>query len=148
MEEFKIGEIDDLLEDLGVEIPTPERRRAKLVECGQEPPAVRRHTEWSNAASFESVGYIAKITQTTCENCGSMRENFIGVFHVEVKKATGARRMQALQKGAQIPQAGEGTRHTCEVGQAFTAWCPDCIGDLGFKNYVEAEDTPFDIRIP
>lgn len=143
------SDIEALIEDLGVEIPVPERKRGKIVECGQAaPPAPRRHTDWSNAASFESAGYIAKVTQTTCETCGSMRENLIGIFHVEVKKATGARRLQAMHKGTQIPQKGDTVNYTCEVGQAFTTWCPDCIGGMGFLNYVEAEDTPFDIRIP
>lgn len=144
--ERKALEFDDLLEELGVEIPFPETvKKAKEVSCGDKAQAApRRHTEWSNIQSFESVGYVAKVTQTTCEGCGSMREHLEGVFHVEVKKTTGARRMQAIKRG-QIPLGGE---YRVEVAQAFETWCCECMGAMGFKNYVEAEDHPFDIRIP
>lgn len=120
---------DDLLEALGVEIPWPEPKRPRA--RGEAP---KRHTDWNNATSFKFGGYLASVVQTTCEHCGSMRETFEGVFSEEVKVATGARRLQALDR-AQWPAGGG---HRCEVKQAFTKWCPDCIRGLGFDREVEA----------
>lgn len=135
---------DALLAELGVEIPWPEPKRkpVKEVGCGETAPKVVRHTEWSNAQSFEFEGYVARVAQVTCEHCGSMREVFEGVFSVERKIATGARRMQAMERGAQWPADGG---HKCEVEQRFTLWCPECIRGLGFGREVEAEGHPRDM---
>lgn len=137
---------DQLLEELGVEIPWPTagNKKLKVVECGQAAPPVKRHTEWSNHESFRFAGYVAKVVQTTCECCGSMRENLEGIFTVEVKEGTGARRMQALGAKGDWPQQEV---HTVEVAQAFTRFCPDCVRALGFSREVEAVGTRFDITI-
>lgn len=128
---------DEFLESLGVEIAWPEKgnKKAKApLVCGEKVPKVqaKRFTDWNNSASFESAGYLARVVQTTCNCCGSMRESFLGVFAVEVKIATGARRMQAAK---QWPANGE---HVCEVEQQFSEFCPDCIRELGFSKEVEA----------
>lgn len=136
---------DDLLAELGVEIPWPsQQKKAAKVECGDAAPGLRRHTEWSNAQSFVFAGYVARVVQTTCNCCGSMRENLNGVFTVEVKEGTGARRMQALSEKGDWPQHDQ---HTVEVEQAFTRFCPDCLRELGFSREVEAKDGPRDILI-
>ena len=137
---------DQLLEELGVEIPWPTAGTKKqvVVECGQKAPAVKRHTDWTNAESFRFVGYVAKVVQTTCDCCGSMRENLDGIFTVEVKEGTGARRMQAIAAKGDWPV---NQVHTCEVSQAFTRFCPDCVRELGFTREVEVEGTRFDITI-
>jgi len=138
---------DDLLADLGVEIPWPSngnRRKATAVECGQKAPAMRRHTDWSNEKTFEFTGYIAMITQTTCECCGSMRENLEGIFMCETKISSGARRLQAIASNGDWPAQGQ---HTCEVKQLFSRFCPDCVRGLGFTREVEAAGTMNDITI-
>lgn len=136
---------DDLLAELGVEIPWPSvQKKAAAVGCGEKAPPVRRHTAWSNHESFVAAGYLAKVVQTTCNCCGSMRENLEGIFTVEVKVGTGARRMQALAANGDWPQQQV---HTVEVSQAFTRFCPDCVRGLGFSREVEAAGTAFDITI-
>ena len=129
---------DDLLAQLGVEIPWPEPKRKPV-----KGEAVR-HTAWSNSESFEFVGYVARVVQTTCECCGRMRENLEGVFTVEVKIGTGARRLQALAAKGNWPAGGG---HTCEVRQEFTRWCPDCVRQLGFDQEVEAPGTGREVII-
>ncbi len=145
MRESDSFDADRLLADLGVEIPiTAKAKRAVAVGCGQAAPPLRRHTEWSNAESFIFAGYVAKVVQTTCECCGSMRENLEGIFTVEVKEGTGARRMQALAVKGDWPVREQ---HTVEVTQAFSRFCPDCVRGLGFNREVEAAGTRFDITI-
>lgn len=136
---------DQLLEELGVEIPWPTaQKKAREVGCGEAAPKQVRHTEWSNAQSFVFAGYVARVVQTTCNCCGSMRENLNGVFTVEVKEGTGARRMQALSEKGDWPQHDQ---RTVEVEQAFTRFCPDCLRGLGFSREVEAVNGPRDILI-
>lgn len=131
-------EEDDFLAQLGVEIPWPPAKGKKgvVVECGQKAPKAppKRHTEWSNEGSFEFGGYLAMVVQTTCEECGSMRERLEGVFSCEIKRATGARRLQALSDRGQWPTTGG----RCEVRQEFVRWCPDCVRVLGFDQEIEA----------
>lgn len=127
---------DDLLAALGVEIPWPETaRKVRGIVCGEGAPAKPRHTEWSNQQSFIFDGYLAIVHQTTCETCGSMRENLEGLFTSEVKVGTGARRLQAIPTNGQWPQGGG---HRCEVRQFGTKWCPDCVRGLGFDREIEA----------
>lgn len=145
MKQIDSFDADDLLAELGVEIPWPsQQKKAREVECGQAAPKIARHTEWSNAQSFIFAGYVARVVQTTCNCCGSMRENLNGVFTVEVKEGTGARRMQAIAEKGDWPVQGQ---HTVEVEQVFTRFCPDCLRGLGFSREIEAQDGPRDILI-
>lgn len=146
MREIDSFDGDDLLAELGVEIPWPTKgvKKLALVECGGVAPAVKRHTAWSNHESFVFAGYVARVVQTTCNCCGSMREHLNGVFTVEVKEGTGARRMQALAEKGDWPQHDH---HTVEVEQAFSRFCPDCLRELGFSREIEAQDGPRDILI-
>jgi hypothetical protein len=128
---------DDLLEMLGVKLPEPTK---KEVSCGQKPPkmAPQRHTEWNNATSFKFGGYVAVVTQTTCEMCGKVNEHLDGIFTEEIHQPSGTRRLQALAKGAQWPANEE---HRLEVAYKFTPVCAHCIKDLGFSREVDKPKT-------
>lgn len=146
MREIDSFDGDDLLAELGVEIPWPsEQKKVKEVGCGEVVPKLPvRHTEWSNAHTFEFRGWIAMVAQITCNCCGSMRERLDGVFTCEVKVGTGARRLQAIVEKGDWPV---GQVHTVEVRQEFTRFCPDCLRGLGFSREIEQVGTMNDITI-
>lgn len=130
-----VGE-DDLFDLLGVKIPEI-HGGSREVACGHKPPRPRakRFVEWNNIATFKFTGYVAKITETTCEMCGAKTEVLEGVFSEEIKDGADGRRLTALAKGAQWP-AGE--EHRVEVDYRFAPFCAKCIRDLGFSRESEA----------
>ncbi len=94
-------------------------------------PAARRerHTEWTNAESFVSEGYLARILRQTCKSCGGTAETTEGIFHAERKPGATARRLTALPRGGQWPI----TEHLpLEVIETTVDWCPACLRLVGF----------------
>lgn len=94
-------------------------------------PATRpsRHTEWSNAESFVSEGYIARVLRQTCKSCGAVAEHTEGIFHAERKPGAAARRLTLLPRGAQWPVQ---EHLPLEVTESTTDWCPPCLRMVGF----------------
>lgn len=101
----------------------------------QPPPS--RKNEWSNAASFRSDGYLARVIRQTCASCHAVSEHSEGIFHVEISPS-GARRLQALGRGAQWPLAANSR---LEIAEQSIDWCAVCLRELGFTVETARNDT-------
>lgn len=135
-----MNDADDLMALLGVVLPPP--ILPKAVGCGEKAPRAKqvRHTEWSNAHSFEFGGYLAKVIRTQCEMCERASETLVGVFTEEIHQPSGTRRLTLMGKGAQWPV---GVEHRLEITDATTLVCAECVRDLGFSREVDSKGEPY-----
>lgn len=113
---------DDLQADItreAFEAPAAKRPAAKRPDANA----------WSNAQSFVSEGYVARVIRQTCKGCGGHVDFAQGIFHAERKPGDSARRLQKLGRGAQWPLS---THCEMEVEIQEVEWCAACLRDLGF----------------
>lgn len=130
---------DDLLAQLGVELPAP--KTPKAVECGDKPPKAKpvRFTEWSNLHTFEFGGYVARVIRHHCSMCDALWDELEGIFIEEVHKPSGSRRMTALATNGDWPAGGG---HRKEVKEQEDRLCGSCVGALGFDREVDGKGMP------
>ena len=105
----------------------------KTLEALRAPAPRREDFARNNFATFTDEGYLARVARQVCRGCNGVAESLVGVFHVE-RSPTGARRLQALGRGAQWPlQDG----WPLEIETQEIAFCPTCLRELGFSRETE-----------
>jgi len=95
-------------------------------------------------STWTDGGYMARIVITACA-CGQRSKHLDGLFHIDIDKRTGGRRLTTLGRNPQFPP-GE---HTAEYVTIDTSWCAHCIPDLGFSKAVHLTERqqPYSLTI-
>ena len=113
------GETDDFFESLGTKLP---QRGKKVERVGDAYGIV------GGRNSFTSNGYVARVIQSVCLNCGTPSQRLVGIFHEEVRERNAERRLTLLSGRFQLPANGS---YYLDLEETREPYCVECLPNLG-----------------
>lgn len=87
---------------------------------------------------WEHEGWIARLRPVRCKQCGALSDELVGIFSVERKLPSGARRWQQVREGFPLT-AGKRVEYEAEHVVPF---CAADLAQLGFTEVASEESAP------